>query len=164
MIRKRDRVIGTLAVWIGITLAMGMILDRMNGIAINMLNNWYYAGNVVTGASPEEATQILQAFQTMADGLYRQVRGFAQVELLAYLPYFALLGLLLLVAGVLSTLFIWRSVIVPDQISETIAAGMSEDDAQSPKQSLASLLDDDGEIADVDTDFQPVSNHRQEPS
>jgi hypothetical protein len=166
MIRKRDRVVGTLAVWIGILIAMGMILDRMNGVATNLQNNWYYGGNVVTGASPEEATRILGALQSMSNDLFLQVRQFTQAELLAYLPYFALLGLILLAGGVLSTLFIWRSVSVPAQISEAIASRMAEDvegdGKQSTIQSLANLLDDDGELHAVDTTSQPISHQRQE--
>ena len=162
MIRKRDRVIGTLAIWLGILVVLGMILDRMNGIAFSMLHTWYHAGNVVTGASPEEATRILEAFQALNNDLFIQVRQFTQAEMLAYLPYFVVLAIILLAGGVLSTMFIWRSVAVPTQISEAITAHRAADEEQPTNQSLASLLDDDGEIRDADPDYQTTKNYQQE--
>ena len=92
MIRKRERVIGTLLVWIGILIAMGMTLDRMNGIHIWMQNNRYSSGNIVTGASQEEATQLLETLQSINNELFFQVRQFTFTELIPYLPYFALIG------------------------------------------------------------------------
>ena len=165
MVRKRDRVIGTLLIWIGILFTMGMTLDRMSGISITMQNNWYNRGDVVTGASQEEATRLLETLQNINNELFVQVQQFTQTELMTYLPYFLIISAVLLVGGVLSTYVIWRSVVVPEAISEAIAASKEEDEeAQTDARSLASLLDDDGEIVTADSDFEPEHNHRQEPT
>lgn len=163
MIRKRERVIGTLLVWIGILIAMGMTLDRMNYINIRMQNNYYNSGSVLTGANQQEATQLLETLQIINSELFFQVQAFTRAELTPYLPYFLLICAVLLIGGVLSTYFIWRSVVVPEALSEAIAAQREEDEREtSGVRSLANLLDDDGEILTPDADFEPEHNHREE--
>lgn len=165
MVRKRDRVIGTLLIWIGILITMSMILDRMNSISLYLQNNWYNSVNVVTGADPAEATQLFENIQSISNDLYFQVRQIAFYELTAYLPVFVFIGIALLVAGILSTYFIWRSVVVPEAIRETIAAHQEEGNQEpSSRQSLANLLDDDGEILAPTPDLEPEQNHGQNPS
>jgi hypothetical protein len=151
MVRKHERVIGTLLVWIGVIVSMSMILDRLNYARVMMQNNWYYSGGVVTGASSEEALRLLEDHQELSQQVWSQVNQFAQVELLTYFPYLLLLGAVLLIGGVLSTMFIWRSVVVPEEVAEMVAEKQAE--VQESERSLSSLLDDDGEINE--------SNHTQ---
>ena len=158
MVRKQERVIGTLLVWIGILVTMSVVLSRITGIPIQMRNNWYNSGNVVTGANPEEAARLIESIQSINSELFFDVQRFATAELGAYLPYFVLICAVLLVGGVLSTMFIWRSVIVPADIEAAIES-RKEDEADIPTgKTLASLLDDDGEFADI----QPAQNKTQE--
>lgn len=158
MVRKRDRVISTLLVWIAVVMAMAMIIGRLNWAAIEMRNFWYYSGNVVTGASQEEATQILQDINIFTGELSSQAQQIAQAELFVYLPYVLLIGAVLLIGGVLSTMFIWRSVIVPAEVSEAIAEKNAAN--QIAPRSIETLLDDDGELLNPETDTPPLQNHR----
>jgi len=154
MIRKRDRVVGTLAIWIGVLLAMGIMLDRLNIINIQMQNYWYYTGGVVTGTSSEEAMQVLQDLQRINNLYYGETQQFARAELFQYFPLVMLLLILLLVAAVISTYFIWRSVAVPVEVSERIEARRERE--RENTTSLANLLNEDGEIT-------PETNHRRQP-
>jgi hypothetical protein len=152
MIRRRDRVVGTLAIWVTMLIAMGMMLDRMNIINISMQNAWYYAGSVVTGASSEEAMRILENLQHISNQYYTQTQQFARAELLNYFPLIIILCIILLAGAVVSTYFIWRSVAVPAEVSERIEARKS----QEATKSLAALLNEDGEIIP-----EPERNHRR---
>jgi hypothetical protein len=147
MVRRRERVIGTLLVWIAVLISLSMILDRLNYARIMMQNNWYYSGGVVTGtSSTEEGLRILEAHQDLSQEIWVQVNQFAQAELLTYFPYLLLIGAVLLLGGVLSTMFIWRSVVVPEAINEMVAekqAAMNE-----PETEHSLVLEDDGELAD----------------
>jgi hypothetical protein len=128
-----------------------------------MQNNWYYSGNVVTGASSEEATRILQEIQNVSQGLYNQTQQFAQAEMFHYIPYILLICGILLAGGVISTFFIWRSVIVPTEVSEAIAAGEIQERKQrrTAPGSLANLLSDDGELHDSEAEPLPEHNHQE---
>jgi hypothetical protein len=155
MIRKRDRVVGTLAIWAGALIAMGMTLDRMNFINIQMENAWYYTGSVVTGASSEEAMKILEDVQQISNQYFTQTQQFARAELLAYFPLIVIVCMVLIAAAVISTYFIWRSVVVPVEVSERIEARKST--GEKSTTTLASLLNADGEIIPE----QPEHNHRR---
>jgi hypothetical protein len=161
MVRKRDRVIGTLLVWIGVLISTSMVLDRLNYARLDLQNNWYYTGGVLTGVSSEEANEILQNVQSISTEIYFQTQNFVKAELFTYWPYFLLIIGLLLAAGVVSTLFIWRSVIVPAEVREMIAA--NDYGESQPARSLATLLDDDGELVPLEDDPQPATNHRSAP-
>lgn len=157
MIRKRDRVVGTLAIWVGALIAMGMMLDRMNSINISMQNAWYYTGSVVTGASSEEAIKILNDLQSLSNDYYTQTQQFVRAEMLTYFPLIVILCMILITAVVVSTYFIWRSVAVPEEVSERIEARKSA--AEKPTTSLANLLNEDGEL--IPEPEQPEQNHRR---
>lgn len=159
MVRKRDRLIGTLVIWIAVFVAMSKIFDGLNYAPIWMQNYWYQSGGVVVGEDSATAMQIWEDFQSVSSGLFDQTRQIAQTDLFEYyLPYLLLLVLVLLVGAVLSTFFIWRSVIVP----EAIASARRHE--QSEPTPVASLLDDDGELMEPLADLQPVQNQRQESS
>ena len=145
MVRRRERVIGTLLVWIGVLISLAMILDRLNYARITMQNNWYYSGGVVTGASSEEALRLLEEHQELSQEIWMQINQFAQAELLAYFPYIFLLMAVLLVGGVLSTMFIWRSVVVPEAISEMVSEKQAE---MREEEGRSLVLDDDGELVE----------------
>lgn len=155
MIRKRDRVVGTLAIWLGAVIALGMMVDRLNIINIQMQNFWYYTGSVVTGGSSEEAMQSLQNLQSINNQIHMQTQQFARAELLQYFPFIAILCLVLIAAAVISTYFIWRTVAVPAEVSERIEARRST--GGKPTTSLATLLNEDGEIIPE----EPERNHRR---
>ena len=163
MVRKRDRVIGTLLIWIAVLITMGMALGRLTGYPPMFLqNNWYYSGNVVTGASSEEATRILQEIQNVSQELFNEAQQFAQAEVFQYIPYVLLICGILLAGAVISTFFIWRAVLVPTEVSEAIAAGDIPDRRRrTAPESLAKLLSDDGELHDSASDPQPERNHQE---
>jgi hypothetical protein len=75
-----------------------------------------------------------------------------------------LILIVLLTGAVLSTLFIWRSVIVPAGVNEVVAAKHAQSSDQADRRTLASLLDDDGELVEPIADVQPIQNQRQEQS
>lgn len=154
MIRKRDRVVGTLAIWSGTLFALAMIIDRLYIINIQMQNFWYYTGSVVTGGSSEEAMQALQNLQSINNQLFTQVQQVARAELLAYAPLILILCLFLIAAAVISTWFIWRSVAVTPDVSERVEAWSS---SRHPAAPLARLLNDDGEIIPQ----TPERNHKR---
>lgn len=156
MLQKRDRVIATLLVWIAVLVALSMAIGRLSFIALDMWGMWYHPGSVITGATSEEAMRILNDFQTFNSELYNQTQQFARAEMLAYLPYVVLIGAVLLVGGVLSTMFIWRSVAVPAEVREAIAAGKD----QTIRRPEVFELDDDGELIQTEIDSQPSRNHR----
>jgi hypothetical protein len=162
MVRKRDRVIGTLLVWIAVLISMHSIIQALNYAPVYLQNYWYYSGNVVVGPNSEEAMQVWQDFQSISSSLFAQTQQIARTELFNYyFPYVLFILAILLIGAGLSTLFIWRSVIVPAAMSEAIAAKNSESHEQTDARSLASLLDDDGEFIHPDADVQPTQNHRQ---
>lgn len=154
MVRRRDRVVGTLLIWLAVLLSLTMIIGRLNWAAIEMRNFWYYAGNVVTGASSEEANRLLNEISQITGELSSQTQQIAQTELLIYMPYILLIAAALLLGGVLSTIFIWRSVLVPAEVSEAIA------ERHSAPRSIDALLDDDGELIQPESDVHPAQNHR----
>ncbi len=152
MVRKRDRVIGILVVWIGVFFGMAMALGRLAQPAINHYNVWYWNFQVVTGADPEEASEVIQGMQSVSNDLYYQVQQFANDEILQYAPLILFTGAILLIGALLSTWFIWRAVIVPEATSE---------EENSLKANLpflhrtaeSAVVDDDGELIE----YQP--NH-----
>lgn len=163
MVRKSERVIGTLMIWIAVPIAMLAALDRLNIVRVHMQNAWYHSTGVVTGAiSPEEGIQLMNELQQVNNDLYFQVQQFAGAEMFNYLPYLLLICAILLVGAIVSTMLIWRSVVVPEAMRQAIAA--AEEDAEetaADHTSLASLLNDEGELLDPDTDFQPVRKYEQ---
>jgi hypothetical protein len=160
MVRKSERVIGTLLVWIGVLVSLSMMFDRLNYARVMIQNNWYYSGGVVMGAESTEAgLRILEDHQHLSQEIWMQVNQFAQAELLTYFPYLLLIGAALLLGGVLSTMFIWRSVVVPQEVSDMIAEKQAVIHEAETARSLSSLLDDDGEIAD--TNHQSAQTQRQ---
>ncbi|MEO8610824.1 MAG: hypothetical protein ABI690_23205 [Chloroflexota bacterium] len=158
MVRKRDRVIATLIVWIGVLVAMSVILGRLSGAALDMQNFWYYSGNVVTGGSSEEALQALNSINGMMNQLQFQTQQFAQAEMFAYLPYVVLLSAIFLGGGLLSTLFIWRSVAVPAELAERV----KDYKEFVPPPRTVVHLDDDGELIHMATHSQSTQNYQEE--
>lgn len=150
MVRKRERVLGTLIIWSAMLLMLVMLVERMTYPRIHMQNAWY-SYNIVTGATSEEATRILESFQTINSDIYNQLNGFAQAEMAGYLPYILLISGVLLAAGVISTLLLWRLAHVPASVRESMDAHTREDDTP-----LASLFNDDGELID---ELEPAQNH-----
>jgi len=114
MVRKRDRVIGVLLVWVAILIGMALALERLTDLAVNDYNLWYGNFQVVTGANPEEANQALNGLQSLTNDLFFQTRQLGYSELFRYAPMILFIGATLLIGAMLSTLFIWRSVIVPE--------------------------------------------------
>ncbi len=164
MIRKRDRVIGTLMIWVAAVVSMMLAVGRLNDTNVWANNYWYHAGNLVTGATPEEATRIVNELQSIGQGFYTQTRQFAQAEMLAYLPYILLIAAIVLAGALLSTMFIWRSVAVPAEISERIAGEAALEHTHAANESLAHLLDDDGELVDLDSAAAPRQRREQRSS
>lgn len=163
MVRKRDRVIGTLAIWVAVLITVSMVIDRMNFARLNMQNNWYYSGSVVVGQDSEAAMQIWQDLQSISSEIFTQTQQIAQAELFNYyFPYILLILGVLLIGAVLSTLFIWRSVIVPAGVSEVVAARNAQSHEREDRTPVASLLDDDGELIEPLPDAQSIQNRRQE--
>lgn len=157
MVRRRERVIGTLLVWIGVLISLSMIFDRLNYARIMMQNNWFYSGGVVTGASSEEAMRLLEEHQALSQDIWRQINQFAQAETLTYFPFIFLLMVVLLVGGVLCTMFIWRSVVVPQEVGDMIAEKQAIINEQEAEHSL--VLDDDGEFVEVN---HPVTHQQRQ--
>src|SRR5690606_3791461 len=139
---------------------MAWTLGRLTYPFVQVQNAWYHA-SVVTGATSEEALQIFEDLQHVNSELFLQVNQFAQAEMLNYLPYILLVSAILLAGGVISTLFIWRSVIIPDAVSETIRASAAEADESSAPDSLASLLDNDGELVTVAAQDMPQQRREE---
>lgn len=165
MIRKHERIIATLLIWIAELIAIAFVLDRLTGVRVQMENAWYYSGSVVTGATFQEATQVMEELQSVTGSLFMHARTIAQAELMPYAPYILLICAILLIGGVLSTLFVWRSVIVPDRLKEMLNTIENDEDLQSSAQSLASLLEDDGEVAEsADTSHPALHPHREAKS
>lgn len=161
MVRKRDRVIATLVVWIGILIAMSAILGRFTGPGLDMQNFWYYSGNVVTGGSSEAAVEVLNNINNFTNDVQSQTRQFAQAELLAYMPYIILLSALFLGGGLLCTIFIWRSVAVPGELIERVNA--YKESASAPEPHLVHL-DDDGELVHMPRESQPAPHYQEQTS
>ena len=164
MVRKRDRVVGTLAIWVAVLITVSMVIDRLNYARLNLQNNWYYSGSVVVGQDSEAALQIWEDLQSISSDIFMQTQQIAQADMIDYyFPYVLLILAALLIGAVLSTLFIWRSVIVPAAVSEVMAANSRNRD-QADRTPLATLLDDDGELVEPVADVQPVQNQRQAQS
>ena len=162
MVRRHERVIATLLVWIAELLAVSFTFDRLNAIRVQIENAWYFSGGVIAAATSEEAAQVMEEFQRLSSEVYSKAQILARAELAAYYPYILLICAMLLLGGIISTLVIWRSVIVPDKLKDMVEAYQeAEDDAQPAAQSLASLLDADGEIPET---FQPEPQQRQAKS
>jgi hypothetical protein len=164
MVRKQDRVIGTLVIWIAVSVILSMILDRLNYARLDLINHWYYSGAAVAGTTAEDATRILEELQQVGGDIFAQTQAMARAELLQYFPYILLICAVVIIGGVLSTLFIWRSVIVPAALHETLTQYHKQDAEQPVSRSLANLLNDDGELAEADDDRQPERNHRPRQS
>src|SRR5690606_41098710 len=98
MVRKTDRVIGTLVIWIAVLVMMAWTLGRLTYPFVQVQNAWYHA-SVVTGATSEEALQIFEDLQHVNSELFLQVNQFAQAEMLNYLPYILLVSAILLAGG-----------------------------------------------------------------
>ncbi|MBZ0286956.1 MAG: hypothetical protein K8I30_05035 [Anaerolineae bacterium] len=156
MVRKRDRVIATLIVWIGVLVAMAVILGRLTGPGLEMQNFWYYSGSVVTGGSSEEAMQVLDGINKITNDLQMQTRQYAQAELMAYLPYIVLLSAFFLAGGMLSTFFIWRSVVVPGALMDKV--NLYKEIESEPR---AVHLDDDGELVHMVMDAEGQQHNRE---
>ena len=150
MVRKHQRVIGTLIVWIMTLIALGMMVDRMNYGHLSSMFNWFNA-NVVTGASSEEALRILDSVQQVSSDAYSQANHFAQTALYAYTPYFLLICALLLVGASLATMFIWRSVVVTHSLPELHRTEDESETWAEPRRSLKSLLRHEDSAMDDET-------------
>jgi len=155
MVRRRDRVVGTLAIWTAVLVVLGIMLDRLNIINLQMQNFWYYTGSVVTGGSSEEAMEALQSLQNINNQYYGETLKFARAELLNYFPLIIILCAVLITAAVISTYFIWRSVVVPAEVSERIEARKTAE--RESARPLSALLNEDGEIIPP----EPEHNHRR---
>lgn len=145
MVRRRERVIGTLLVWVMLLVSMGMLIDRLNYSRVDSVYHWFNASNVVTGADPAEAQRLIDSARELSNTVYLETRHFAQLELSSYTPLFILVFGLLLLGGVLATFFIWRSVVVPVAVAD-LDLGQPERSTQP----MRSLLSDDGELLDSD--------------
>lgn len=156
MVRKRDRVIATLVVWIAVFISMAVILGRLTGPGVDLQNFWYYSGNVVTGGSSEEAIAALDNLNKITAELQFQTQQYAQTAVFAYLPYIILLTIIFLGGGMLSTFFIWRSVAVPGELVERV-----KEYREGVPQPRAVHLDDDGELLHTAPESQPNQNDRE---
>lgn len=161
MVRKRDRVIGTLVIWIAVIAAMSRIFEVLNRAPFHLHNSWYASGSVLVGQDSESALRVWEDVQSMSSNIYTQTYQFIQTELFSnHLPYLLLIVAALLVGAVIGTLFIWRSVIVPAGMSESIVIRTRSNEREE-RPPITALLEDDGELIEPIADPEPTHNHRE---
>jgi len=152
MVRRQERLIATLLVWIATLLALSAILERLLRPNLDMQNNWYYYAPVVTGENAEEASQAISRIQDISSSVYYQIQQFAHSELLQYSPAILFVSAAILLAAVLSTVFIWRSVIVLELHTGDDRAALGKIKASRLREMEAVDLD-----SEID-DFEPLSS------
>lgn len=153
MVSRRDRVIGVLLVWIAICFGMAMALGRLAQPAINQYNVWYWNFPVVTGADPEQANEVIREMNAVSNDLFYQVQQFANAEILQYAPLILFTGATLLIGALLSTWFIWRSVIVPatrDEGNTLDSKHRFASRSANDEPDIAVVVADDGELIEYE--------------
>jgi hypothetical protein len=158
MVGRRERVIGTLIVWVAVAIALVTTVGRFDWIYVYPNSLWFNPIGVVTGAASEDVGQLLSSLSTFTSELYTQMSQTAQMELLLYTHYILVVSAVLLLGGVLSTMFIWRSVIVPSTWSEKLSREKEQIEHQN--RAVTVRLDDDGELIHTEIEPQSRQNHR----
>lgn len=114
MVRKYDRIVGTLLIWIAIPIAILTLLNYFLAPRIGWQNAWYWPVSIITTNDPEAAGRALQAIDEISYNIQTSLDQFARDEVWHYAPLLLLIMLTVLAAGALCTYFIWRSVRLPD--------------------------------------------------
>lgn len=125
MVRRYERVIATLLIWIAVLVAFTGLIERFSRPIINFQNNWYYFSPVVTGADADEANQAISAVQNTSNQISHQIQAFTEAEILKYTPVLLIVGAVLLIAACVCTFIIWRSIVLPEMqhVSDSMALG-----------------------------------------
>ncbi len=150
MVRRQERLIATLLVWIATLFALLAVLERFTRPILDIQNNWYYVSSVVTSQNPEEANQAINSIQEISNNIYFQTQQFANSELLTYSPAVLVVGAALLIAATLSTMFIWRSVIVPNMETASDSAALGKIKARGSRLRELPLGDENEDISDLE--------------
>lgn len=119
MLRKYDRILGTLIIWIAILFSMYFLLGAFTYPRVSSQNVWYWPGNVVVSSDPDAANKAMQSLNAVSDKLYWTVDSFTRNELLAYWPALLVIAVILLAGGLVGTYFIWRHARLPELNSQT---------------------------------------------
>ncbi len=141
MISRRDRLIGTLIVWLAMFMMLAFLVQQFTAPEVNTWNNWYGFG-AITAAEPEKATRAFEALNTFGNITYQSAHALVTEEMRAYAPLLLVLVLALIGAVMTSTYIIWRSVIIPHSVEIEIEKHrMTPQSAYEPGRALNNDLE-----------------------
>jgi hypothetical protein len=157
--RGRDRLFGTVAIWIAIAIMMNNLLDRFLRITADFSGLWpplnftYQSlpdGSVLQGnpTSNLTDTQLNEIVNRVGSQIVTQTNDIVARQA-GNIPIFVILALALILAATLSTYFIWRhahvEVDVPSQAKRAVNAKTKRG---SRVEQVVNALDED-EIAEL---------------
>jgi hypothetical protein len=118
----RDRLFGTVAIWIAVAVMMNNLMDRFIRITADFSGLWppmNFSGEF----SPEQfdvMNQITETGNRVGIQIFGEVNDIVARQMSTNMPIFVVLALALIVAATLSTYFVWRNAhLDTDKVSQS---------------------------------------------
>jgi hypothetical protein len=112
VMRGRERLVATVAVWIAFAIVMNNIVDRFTRVSAEFTGLWpnmgFYGSQApVTDADWDRLNQAMDSANQISQSLMNQVNESISAQMTSNMPILVILALALILAATLSTYFIW---------------------------------------------------------
>ena len=151
--RGRDRLFGTVAVWIAVAVMMNNLMDRFIRVTADFTGLWPPM-NFIGEFGPEQfdvMNQITETGNQVGIQIIGEVNDIVARQMSNNLPIFVVLAMALIVAATLSTYFVWRNAhLETDSVSRSkhAQAAARKSKRGSRVEQVVNALDED-ELAEL---------------
>jgi hypothetical protein len=156
--RGRDRLFGTVAIWVAVAIMMNNLLDRFIRVTADFSGLWpplnvmyqsYPDAPPLPGASNLTVDQLNEVVNRVGPQIISQVNDMVARQMATNIPIMVILALALLLAATLSTFFIWRHAhLESDAPAQAKRAANVKSKRGSRVEQVVNALDED-EIAEL---------------
>lgn len=169
--RGRDRLFGTVAIWVAVAIMMNNLLDRFIRITADFSGLWpqlnfsSYADIPPLPGTPNY-DKFNQIVNEVGAQILNQTNDIVARQMSANIPIMVILALALILAATLSTFFIWRHAHLesdtPAQAKRTASAANVKSKRGSRVEQVVNALDED-EIAELRARLHDVDDEDAVP-
>jgi hypothetical protein len=166
--RGRDRLFGTVAIWVAVAIMMNNLLDRFLRVTADFSGLWpplQYTYTLPSPSFPPPDTipnitvdELNEVVNRVGPQIVSQVNDVVARQMAANIPIMVILALALILAATLSTFFIWRHAHVEaDAPAQAKRTANAKSKRGSRVEQVVNALDED-EIAELRARFRDIDD------
>jgi predicted PurR-regulated permease PerM len=149
VMRGRERLVATAAIWIAFAIVMNNIVDRFTRVVAEFTGLWpnmsfYGMQAPSTDADWDRLSQAMDSANQISQSLMNQVNESISAQMTSNMPILVILALALILAATLSTYFIWsKAHLEPEAAAPSRRGSSMKAKHGSRVQQVVNALDED---------------------